>query len=345
MKLKLPLLKFSTLIFWTALFVILMFDRTKVSHLQQSTSIRELALSQQPPWAVTHCTSTMKALYEQKSATQWPPPCPLSEVSESLRSMYQQHGLPNRDTVCFAQRYEGAHVMNWSTSYIDSYCTEISSGAAGTYNREAVNGLQHALQSLILHPETSVFGVRGAVGLVMGTEYPWVECLLLNEGVKLVWTFEYATINVQHPRMRAKQCQLIAQDYLSDQFDPVDVIVSFSSLEHSGLGRYGDALNPDGDKEALAQAWCMLRPGGLLVLGVPMSCQEKGELVFNAHRVYGFERLAYISENYELVGFVSNECRINSKRDPIIVFRKPNNLSKTNTLEIADFQRSAFQKH
>ena len=121
MKLKLPLLKFSTLIFWTALFVILMFDRTKVSNLQQSTSIRELILSQQPPWAVTHCTSTMKALYEQKSATQWLPPCPLSEVSESLRSMYQQNGLPNRDTVCFVQRYEGAHVMNWSTSYIDSY--------------------------------------------------------------------------------------------------------------------------------------------------------------------------------------------------------------------------------
>jgi hypothetical protein len=123
------------------------------------------------------------------------------------------------------------------------------------------------------------------------------------------------------------------------QFDLVDVIVSFSSLEHSGLGRYGDALNPDGDKEALAQAWCMLRPGGLLVLGAPMSCQEKGELVFNAHRIYGFERLAYISKNFELVGFVSNECQINSKRDPIIVLRKSQTLSKTNSLGIIDFQR------
>jgi hypothetical protein len=286
----------------------------------------------------------MKALYEQKPAKQWPPPCPLSDTPEDLRDRFQQHGLPNRDTVCFFQRYEGTHILNWSTSYIDSYCTGISSGAVGTYNREAVNGLQNALHSLILHPETGTLGVNGATALVMGTEYPWVECLLLNEGVSLVWTFEYSIINVQHPRMRAKQCQLIAQDYLNGQFDPVDVIVSYSSLEHSGLGRYGDMLNPDGDKEALAQAWCMLRPGGLLVLGVPMSCANEGELVFNAHRVYGFERLAYISENYELVGFVSNECRINSKHDPIIVLRKPQDLGETKGIGIADFQRSAFQK-
>ena len=34
-----------------------------------------------------------------------------------------------------------------------------------------------------------------------------------------------------------------------------DAVVSFSSIEHSGLGRYGDALNPWGDLIASAQAW------------------------------------------------------------------------------------------
>jgi hypothetical protein len=277
------------------------------------------------PWALTHCTSTMKALFEQKPASQWPPPCPLSDTPEDLRDRFQQHGLPHKRSWCFAQRYEGTHILNWSTAYIDGYCHEISAGGSGTYERYDVEELQHALDSLILDQETGISGVNGTTALVMGTEYPWVECLLLNEGVKLVWTFEYATINVQHPRMRAKQCQLIAKDYLSGQFDPVDVIVSYSSLEHSGLGRYGDMLNPDGDKEALAQAWCMLRPGGLLVLGVPMSCENKGELVFNAHRVYGFERLAYISENYELVGFVSDKCS-NANLHTIVIFRKPFNI-------------------
>ena len=41
-----------------------------------------------------------------------------------------------------------------------------------------------------------------------------------------------------------------------------DFVVTYSSLEHSGLGRYGDKLNPAADLEAMAQAWCMLKPGG-----------------------------------------------------------------------------------
>ena len=34
-----------------------------------------------------------------------------------------------------------------------------------------------------------------------------------------------------------------------------DAVVSFSSIEHSGMGRYGDPLNPWGDLIASAQAW------------------------------------------------------------------------------------------
>lgn len=86
--------------------------------------------------------------------------------------MYQQHGLPSREDWCFAQRYEGAHVMNWSTSYIDEYCDEISKSGTGTYSRSSVDALENALQSLILDPETSILGVYGATALVMGTEYP-----------------------------------------------------------------------------------------------------------------------------------------------------------------------------
>jgi hypothetical protein len=166
----------------------------------------------------------------------------------------------------------------------------------------------------------------------MGTELPWVESLLLNEGASLVWTFEYSEINVTHPRMRAKTCQAIATDFIEEHFAPVDIIVSFSSLEHSGLGRYGDALNPDGDRDAAAQAWCMLRPGGLFVLGLPMSCKDDGETVFNAHRIYGFERLAYIASNFELLGFAS-QCSMfgrgsNAGFQPVIVLRKPSGLGE-----------------
>jgi hypothetical protein len=298
-----------------------------------------------PPekWAHAHCSATMKALYDQKPGKQWPPPCPMSEVSADLRERFQSHGLPMSTRMCLAQRYEGVHVMNWSSTYIDEYCSVVATSDPGTYSRGVVLWLMNGLKNVNLNPSKDVLGVRGAVSLVMGTENPWVECLLLNEGVQRVWTFEYTTINVDHPRMRATQCQLIARDYLAGQFEPIDIIVSYSSLEHSGLGRYGDGLNPEGDKEAVAQAWCMLRPGGLLVLGVPNSCATMGHLDFNAHRVYGFERLAFVSENFELVGFVGDECFSSeqSNHDPLLVLRKPLDLTmKAKKLVAADFARA-----
>ena len=48
-----------------------------------------------------------------------------------------------------------------------------------------------------------------------------------------------------------------------------DGVVTFSSLEHSGLGRYGDQLNPWGDLIAMSKAWCLTKPGGRMLIGVP----------------------------------------------------------------------------
>ena len=45
-------------------------------------------------------------------------------------------------------------------------------------------------------------------------------------------------------------------------------MVTFSSLEHSGLGRYGDQLNPWGDLITMAKAWCVVKPGGQALVGV-----------------------------------------------------------------------------
>jgi len=44
--------------------------------------------------------------------------------------------------------------------------------------------------------------VAGKRGMVLGTELPWVEGILLNAGSAEVWTFEYASINSTHPQVR-----------------------------------------------------------------------------------------------------------------------------------------------
>ena len=61
-----------------------------------------------------------------------------------------------------------------------------------------------------------------------------------------------------------------------------DVIVSYSSLEHSGLTRYGDAPHPWGDLVTMARNWCFLDSDGMAFIGVPTD--KTDSIYFNAHR-------------------------------------------------------------
>lgn len=50
---------------------------------------------------------------------------------------------------------------------------------------------------------------------------------------------------------------------------PYDFLVSLSAIEHFGLGYYGDQINAVADLEAMADAYCWLKPGGRFYLTVP----------------------------------------------------------------------------
>ncbi|RMF41278.1 MAG: DUF268 domain-containing protein [Planctomycetota bacterium] len=55
------------------------------------------------------------------------------------------------------------------------------------------------------------------------------------------------------------------------------------TIEHIGLGRYGDPLDPDGDCRALAELQRVLAPSGNLLVVVPVG---QPRIQFNAHRIY-----------------------------------------------------------
>ena len=75
-----------------------------------------------------------------------------------------------------------------------------------------------------------------------------------------------------------------------------DVIVTISSLEHDGLGRYGDPLDPWGDVKTMTKIKGMLKEGGLLFLSVPVG---QDAIYWNAHRVYGTLRLPLLLKEWE----------------------------------------------
>ena len=145
--------------------------------------------------------------------------------------------------------------------------------------------------------------IQGKVGIVIGTEKPWVEAHLLNQGAELVVTLEYGRIVSEHPQLVPVVASELAALFLAKGGVEVDFIVTISSLEHSGLGRYGDPLNPAGDLEAMAQAFCLLKPGGLMLLGVPSAGGDhtRDQLFWNAHRVYGRKRMQHMAANFDFL--------------------------------------------
>lgn len=77
----------------------------------------------------------------------------------------------------------------------------------------------------------------------------------------------------------------VAADILALPFadESVESLSSLHVVEHIGLGRYGDTLNPEGTRSALAELARVLARGGRLYLSVPIG---RSRVCFNAHRVF-----------------------------------------------------------
>lgn len=68
---------------------------------------------------------------------------------------------------------------------------------------------------------------------------------------------------------------------------PFDLIVSVSTIEHLGLGSYGDMPMEDADERAVATLWSMVKPGGRLIATVPVgrATVHPGFRVYDRHRL------------------------------------------------------------
>lgn len=89
-------------------------------------------------------------------------------------------------------------------------------------------------------------------------------------------------------------------------------------IEHIGLGRYGDPLDPDGARNAAEELQRVIGPGGTLYLSTPIGRER---VCFNAHRVFApatilswFSRLQLSSFSY-----VSDDGSLRENVSPMLV--------------------------
>lgn len=105
------------------------------------------------------------------------------------------------------------------------------------------------------------------------------------------------------PRLNLSGLSVKEGDLMALPFedDSVESLSCLHTLEHIGLGRYGDPIDPDGDLKAMRELCRALAPGGSLLLAVPMGKEPRIE--FNAHRIYTYAQFLSYFPNMELAEF------------------------------------------
>lgn len=76
-----------------------------------------------------------------------------------------------------------------------------------------------------------------------------------------------------------------------------DSLSCLHTLEHFGLGRYGDSIDPNGYKTGFFNLLQLLQSGGILYFSVPIGPQR---IEFNAHRVFSIQHLLDLFQKHSL---------------------------------------------
>lgn len=122
-------------------------------------------------------------------------------------------------------------------------------------------------------------------------------------------------LKINIPNIDFVQCDIADAHF--DKFDLCDSVSSLHALEHFGLGRYGDSIDPEGHIKGFNNISKMLMRGGKLYFSVPMGT---GRVEFNAHRVfdlkylfnliqdkYRIDSFSYVDDHGDLHGFVTTD--------------------------------------
>lgn len=236
-----------------------------------------------------------KALFEstildEPSNLRHPPK--LQSISREFLNDYTMNGKVDIQEWWIEDMFLGkkAKVSVWSEELINGYASKALKGD--------FKGWGNYMQ------RDRITQVKNQSVLVIGSESPWIEAMLVASGARKVTTLEYGHIESHHPKVKTFTPNAFRMAYLNGNLEKFDAVVSYSSIEHSGLGRYGDSLNPFGDIMTVARAWCVTKKGGSLTLGVSSS-GEKDILFFNAGRIYGPNRWPYLTTNWVRSNFSS----------------------------------------
>ncbi|OIR07006.1 hypothetical protein GALL_109130 [mine drainage metagenome] len=112
--------------------------------------------------------------------------------------------------------------------------------------------------------------------------------------------FDIRVLNDFNPNVKFHQLDLM-KDLPNDFKNICDSLSCLHTLEHFGLGRYGDEIDPFGYIKGIENMTKILAISGILYFSVPIGSQR---IEFNAHRVFSIKYLLELFlPNFELLEF------------------------------------------
>lgn len=142
---------------------------------------------------------------------------------------------------------------------------------------------------------------RGAdIGCQMG-HFPAMQ---LVAGIERCTVFEVRPTEANDPRVEVRVQDLTYAQDLESEFD---LVTCLSTIEHIGLGRYGDPIDPWGDIKMAANLSRLLCPGGIILLSFPVG---RGTVVYNMHRIYSRYRAARLFGELKMIGWATGRSRL-----------------------------------
>lgn len=104
------------------------------------------------------------------------------------------------------------------------------------------------------------------------------------------------SVDVNLPNLYFKEGSILELPFDANS---IESLSSLCVIEHIGLGRYGDPIDPYGSEKAAAELTRVMSTGGVLLISVPVDTQNT--IYFNAHRAFTRVYLLSLFDNFEVL--------------------------------------------
>ena len=111
---------------------------------------------------------------------------------------------------------------------------------------------------------------------------------------------------------------------------------SLHAVEHFGLGRYGDPIDPNACFQAMKSLQRVIRKNGILYFSVPVG--RENAVYFNAHRMFTPQKVLEVFGDMELLEF----SYIHNYEVKTLVGERAKKMIRSNTVAVENYDCGIF---